>query len=316
MPSPALAPAPTAPAADTADASPVVLRSITQRFGKHTALSDVSLALPAGRIIGLLGRNGAGKTTLLHIAAGLLPPTSGACTTLGTPSGKLDTPQLTRLGLVQQEGRYLEWMTVRQHLDFNASFYPSWDRDLEKRLLEALELDPKRKIVQLSPGDRQKVGILLGTCHRPALLLLDEPISSLDPIVRRRLLDFLLELLRDDGTTVVISSHILNDVEKIVDWVVALEAGELVENSPFDLLQESYAEWTLTSAAGALPPSFAEPFVLQQQSNGHQAVLRVRTTDTEAAARLAAAHRAELRTRPLNLDEMFPLLTDQRRRRS
>ncbi|HLP06701.1 MAG TPA: ABC transporter ATP-binding protein [Opitutaceae bacterium] len=316
MPSPAFAPAPTASAANTADASPVVFRSITQRFGKHTALTDVSLALPAGRIIGLLGRNGAGKTTLLHIAAGLLPPTAGDCTTLGTPCGKLDTPQLTRLGLVQQEGRYLEWMTVRQHLDFNASFYPRWDRDLEKRLLEALELDPKRKIVQLSPGDRQKVGILLGTCHRPALLLLDEPISSLDPIVRKRLLDFLLELLRDDGTTVVISSHILNDVEKIVDWIVALEAGELVENSPFDLLQESYAEWTLTSANGALPATFAEPFVLSRQGDARQAVLRVRTADPEAAARFAATHHAELRTRPLNLDEMFPLLTDQRRRRA
>lgn len=308
--------APTAPVAAPTDAAPVVFRSVRQCFGTHTALRDLSLELPAGRIIGLLGRNGAGKTTLLHIAAGLLPPTSGTCTTLGTPSGHLDTPQLTGLGMVQQEGRYLEWMTVRQHLDFNASFYPRWDRDLERRLLEALELDPKRKIVQLSPGDRQKVGILLGTCHRPALLLLDEPMSALDPIVRRRLLDFLLELLRDDGTTVVISSHILNDVERIVDWIVALETGELVENSPFDLLQESYAEWTLTSAAGALPASFAEPFVLGRQGDARQAVLRVRTTDTEAAARLAAAHRAELRTRPLNLDEMFPLLTDQRRKPS
>ncbi len=312
MTSPAFA---SAPIPSTA-ATPLAFEAITQRFGSHTALRDVSLALPAGRIIGLLGRNGAGKTTLLHIAAGLLPPTAGECTTLGTPSGKLDTPQLTRLGLVQQEGRYLEWMTVRQHLDFNASFYPRWDRDLERRLLEALELDPKRKIVQLSPGDRQKVGILLGTCHRPALLLLDEPMSSLDPIVRRRLLDFLLELLRDDGATVVISSHILNDVEKIVDWIVALEAGELVENSPFDLLQESYAEWTLTSTNGALPAAFAEPFVLSRQGDARQAILRVRTSDTEAAARFAAAHHAEIRTRPLNLDEMFPLLTSQRSRRA
>jgi ABC-2 type transport system ATP-binding protein len=302
----------TAPSATAA--TPLAFEAITQRFGSHTALRDVSLALPAGRIIGLLGRNGAGKTTLLHIAAGLLPPTAGTCTTLGTSSGELDTPQLTRLGLVQQEGRYLEWMTVRQHLDFNASFYPRWDRDLEHRLLEALELDPKRKIVQLSPGDRQKVGILLGTCHRPALILLDEPMSSLDPIVRRRLLDFLLELLRDDGATVVISSHILNDVEKIVDWIVALEGGELVENSPFDLLQESYAEWTLTSTNGALPTTFAEPFVLSRQGDARQAVLRVRTSDTEAAARFAAAHHAEIRTRPLNLDEMFPLLTSQRSR--
>ena len=301
--------------ASATSTAPLALNNVTQRFGKQTALRDISLEIPAGRIVGLLGRNGAGKTTLLHIAAGLLLPTTGACTTLGTPSGKLDTPQLTRLGLVQQEGRYLEWMTVRQHLDFNASFYPGWDRALEARLLEALELDPKRKIVQLSVGDRQKVGILLGTCHRPALLLLDEPISSLDPIVRRRLLDFLLELLRDNGTTVVISSHILNDVEKIVDWIVALDAGAVVEDSPFDSLQESFAEWTLTSANGALPATFAEPFILSRQGDARQAVLRVRTSDPSAAARFAAAHHVELRARPLNLDEMLPLLTSQRSRR-
>ena len=303
-------------AAPATAVSPLLVRAVTQRFGQQTALREVSLEIPAGRIVGLLGRNGAGKTTLLHIAAGLLLPTEGACTTLGTASGILDTPQLTRLGLVQQEGRYLEWMTVRQHLDFNASFYPRWDRTLESRLLEALELDPKRKIVQLSTGDRQKVGILLGVCHRPALLLLDEPISSLDPIVRKRMLDFLLELLRDDGTTVVISSHILNDVEKVVDWIVALDAGAVVEDSPFDSLQESFAEWTLTCPAGALPTTFAEPFILSRQGNDRQAVLRVRTSDTAAAARFAAAHQVEIKVRPLNLDEMFPLLTSQRKKQS
>jgi len=299
-----------------ATSAPLVLRNVTQRFGKHTALRNVSLEIPAGRIVGLLGRNGAGKTTLLHIASGMLLPTDGTCATLGAPSGLLDTPQLTRLGLVQQEGRCLEWMTIRQHLDFNASFYPRWDRDLERRVIEALEVDPKRKIVQLSPGDRQKVGILLGVCHRPSLLLLDEPMSALDPIVRKRLLDFLLELLRDDGCTVVISSHILNDVEKIVDWIVALDAGEIVEDSAFDVLQESYAEWTLTSINGVLPTAFAEPFVINHQGDGRQALLRVRTADAAAAARFAAAHHVEIRTRPLNLDEMFPLITSQKRKTS
>jgi ABC-2 type transport system ATP-binding protein len=295
-------------------ASPLVLSDVTHRFGEHTALRNVSLEIPAGRIIGLLGRNGAGKTTLLNISAGLLLPSAGTCRTLDIPSGQLDTPQLTRLGLVQQEGRYLEWMTVRQQLDFNASFYPRWDRDLEKRLVEALEVDPKRKIVQLSPGDRQKVGILLGVCHRPSLLLLDEPISALDPIVRKRMLDFLLELLRDDGCTVVISSHILNDVEKIVDWIVALDAGELAENTPFDSLQESFAEWTLTSTNGALPETFAESFVMTHQGDARQALLHVRTADPEAVTRFAATHHVEIRSRPLNLDEMFPLLTGNRRK--
>ena len=295
-----------------APSTPFAAQNLSKSYGAHTALADVTLALPAGRVIGLLGRNGAGKSTLLNLASGFTLPSSGEAFTLGTPVAQLDTPQLTRLGVVQQEARLLEWMTVRQHLDFNASFYPGWDRTLESRLLESLEVDPQRKIVQLSPGDRQKVGILLGVCHRPALLLLDEPMSALDPIIRTRLLDALLERLRDDGCTVVISSHILNDVEKIVDWIVALDAGQLVENSPFDTLQESFAEWTVTSLNGALPARFTEPFVLSQQTGERLARLRVRTGDTEAAGRFAAAHHADVKARPLNLDEMFPLLTRQR----
>ncbi len=295
-------------AGDHSEVPPIVMEGVTQHFDEITALLPISLSVTAGRIVGLLGRNGAGKTTLLHIAAGLLKPSSGSCITLGTPSDRLDTPQLRRLGLVQQEGRYLEWMTVRQHLDFNASFYPSWDCRLERRIIEMLEVDVRRKVVQLSVGDRQKLGILLATCHRPSLLLLDEPMSALDPIVRRRLLDLLLELLRDDGCTVVISSHILNDVEKIVDWVIVLDEGRLRENSPFDELQESYAEWTVTALNGGLPAAFDEAFVLTRQGDSRRALLRVRTNDPEAVARFGAAHHAEVASRPLNLEEMFPLM--------
>ncbi len=293
---------------------PFVARQITKRYDQHVALKDFSLEVPAGRVVGLLGRNGAGKTTLLNIAAGLVLPTSGESFTFGIPGANLDSPQLTRLGVVQQEGRCIEWMTVRQHLDFNASFYPGWDRELEKRLVAALEVDPARKIVQLSTGDRQKVNILLGVCHRPELLLLDEPMSALDPIVRARLLDQLLERLREDGCTVVISSHILDDVEKIVDWIVGIDQGELVEDRAFDELQESYAEWTLISPHGSLPASFSEPYILSHQGDERQALLRVHTRDAGAAGRLAASVQAEIRVRPLNLEEMFPLITSSRRK--
>jgi ABC-2 type transport system ATP-binding protein len=286
---------------------------VTKRYGNQVALQQVTLEIPAGRIVGLIGRNGAGKTTLLNIVSGIVLPSSGTAETFGVPTNRLDTPQLTRLGVVQPEGGTIGWMTVRQHLDFNASFYPSWDRLLEQRLLGELELDPKRKILQLSTGDRQKVGLLLGICHRPAFLVLDEPMSALDPIVRARALDLLLELLRDDGCTVLVSSHILNDVEKIVDWVICLDGGEVVANAAFDELQETYAEWILSSASGALPTAFPESFVLSSQGNERQARLRVCTTEFEAAEKFAASFDAQVQKRPLNLEEMFPLLTCRRK---
>jgi ABC-2 type transport system ATP-binding protein len=293
--------------------APFAARGITKRYGNQVALQDVTLEIPAGRIVGLIGRNGAGKTTLLNIVSGIVLPSSGTARTFGVPTDRLDTPQLSRLGVVQQEGGTISWMTVRQHLDFNASFYPTWDRKLEQRLLGELELDQKRKIIQLSTGDRQKVGLLLGVCHRPALLVLDEPMSALDPIVRARALDLLLERLRDDGCTVLVSSHILNDVEKIVDWVICLDKGEVVADSAFDELQESYAEWILSSPAGTLPTAYPEPFVLSQQGDSRQARLRVCTNEYNAAEKFASAFGAQVQKRPLNLEEMFPLLTNCRR---
>lgn len=286
----------------------VVTERLTKRYPGHVALRDVSLEIPAGRVVGLLGRNGAGKSTLLHTLAGLTLPDSGRCLTLGRPAAELDTPELTRLGLVQQDARFIEWKTVRQHLEFNASFYPTWDHALEARLVESLEVPLDRKIAVLSPGDRQKLSLLLGVCHHPALLLLDEPMSALDPITRARALEMLLDRLRDDGCTVVISSHLLDDVEKVVDWIVVLHEGAVVENRAFDELQESFAEWTVTNERAALPARFAESYILSQEIRERTARLLVRTALPDAAADFSRAHGVRVEARSLNLGEMFPLL--------
>ena len=166
-------------------------------------------------------------------------PTTGSCTTLGRPCAELDAPELSQIGFMPQEPAFLAWMTVRQQLDFTATFYATWDRAPEQRLLDDLELDPTRKIAQLSVGDQQKLGLILAVCHHPQLLLLDEPMSALDPIVRTRLMAFVVDLIREDASTILLSSHILADVEKIVDWVVVLDRGELALNSALDDVQET-----------------------------------------------------------------------------
>ncbi|MGC4072309.1 MAG: ABC transporter ATP-binding protein [Nibricoccus sp.] len=300
-------------ASAVASSEPLVVKNLTKQFGKRAALRDVSLELPQGRIIGLLGRNGAGKTTLLDLACGLLLPTSGEIRTLQRSAGELEDMELARLGVVRQDDRFVEWKTVGQQLDFNASFYSSWDEELERRLLKELELDAGRKIAQLSPGDRQKLAIMLGVCHRPALLLLDEPMSALDPIIRARFLEMLIERLREDGCTVVVSSHQLADVEKVIDWVVCLDAGELCVSAPLDELQESYAEWTVTAPSGGLPAAFPEKYVLSREGNDRQARVRVCAENCGALVdAFAASHRAEVKSRHLSLDELFPLLLKRR----
>jgi ABC-2 type transport system ATP-binding protein len=280
---------------------------LTKRFDETTALDGVDLAIRSHSIVGLLGRNGSGKTTLMHHLMGLQLPTEGSATTLGRRSDLLTHEELTHIGFVPQEIRLLDWMTVGQHLGYVSTFYPSWDGDRETRLVEELELDREASVGSLSTGNLQKLAVLLAVCHHPTLLVLDEPVSDLDPIVRTRLLEFLLEVVREDQATILISSHVLRDVEKIVDWVVCLEGGRLVTDASLDDLKERYAEWRVLSRAREAPAGYTEAFVLAQELSGREGRLLV---DRSAASKdsFEDAHDVEVAERPLNLEEMFPLL--------
>ena len=217
------------------------VRELTKQFGDVTALNGISLSVPKRSIVGLIGKNGSGKTTLIRHLIGLYLPTSGACITLGCAIEDLGPGELSRIGVVHQECRFLDWMKVDQHLRYVASFYEHWDRDLEQRLLRDLELDSSARVGTLSPGNVQKLAIILAVCHHPDLLILDEPVSGLDPIAREQLLQFLLELLRQDANTIVVSSHILRDIEKIVDRIICLDEGRVKADASLDDLQDRYA---------------------------------------------------------------------------
>ena len=294
-------------------ATALELEHVTKLYGNVTALDDISLTVPAQRVVGLIGRNGSGKTTLLHHLVGLLLPTSGSCVTLEKNAAALGADELSRIGVVYQENRFLEWMTVSQHLQYVSSFYTSWDTDRQDRLLAELELKTDVRIATLSPGDVQKMGLILAVCHHPELLLLDEPVSALDPIARQRLLEFLLDLLHEDACTIVISSHILRDIEQIVDWIVCLDAGKITVNAALDELQGRYAEWVVTSHNGDLPVRFDEQFICEQgESDGSQARLLV-CDAADHVDSFEQTYRATVASRPLNLERMFPLLMERER---
>lgn len=283
---------------------------LTRHFGKNVALDGVDLSVHAGDVVGLIGRNGSGKTTLFDHVVGLLLPTSGRCSTFGVEASRLSSEELGRIGVVHQTSRLLGWMSVQQQLRYVEAFHPRWDLERESLLMRELELDRKAKIRELSPGNVQKVALVLAVCSRPALLLLDEPLSSIDPIAREKLLAYLLELVREDGTTVVIASHVLRDVERIVNRIVCLERGKVCNDSGLDELLEDFDEWELASKNGALPDRFEESFILRQEVSGSRGRLVVRNAEGERES-FATRHHLEIQTRPMNLEAIFPLLVGQ-----
>ena len=287
-------------------------RGLTKRFGDVTALNQVDLKSDRPSIIGLLGKNGSGKTTLMRHLVGLQLPDEGSIHTLGQSGAKLGQDELTRIGYVPQQIQLLDWMTVEQHLHYVSCFYPKWDRDREQKLLENLELDQAKVVGTLSAGNRQKLAILLAVCHRPRFLILDEPVSDLDPIVRDRLLEFLLELMREDDATILVSTHILRDVEKIVDHVICLDQGSVTTDATLDELKECYSEWLVLSNNGDLPDQFSEPFIVGQDVSGREARLLVR----QGGSRIddfRSTYGVEINSRPLNLEEMFPVLVSRKK---
>jgi ABC-2 type transport system ATP-binding protein len=289
-------------------------RKLTRRFGEKVALDGLDLDLTPSSVTGLIGRNGSGKTTLMRTIVGLLLPDSGTAQTFGIEASRLGEAELGRIGAVFQENRLLGWMTVERHLDFASHYFPDWDKRREATLLGALEMNPKDRVATLSPGNAQKLALLLAVCPRPELLLLDEPVSALDPIAREELLSFLLELVREDDATILISSHVLVDIERVVDRIVCLDRGRIQHEGQLDDLLEEYAEWLVTAPEGPLPAcmteGFREEWVLERRSRGRQALLLVRAGTRPAARRAEFEERYGLsvEARPANLERIFPSL--------
>jgi ABC-2 type transport system ATP-binding protein len=199
---------------------------LTKRYGRRRALSDCTLTLPAGRVIGLVGPNGAGKTTLLHLACGLLRPTSGTGTVHGAPPAT-GPEQLARIGFVAQDTPTYPGLSIEDHLRLGAHLNPRWDDALAARRVASLDLDPRQRAGKLSGGQRAQLALTLAIAKRPDLLILDEPVASLDPLARRDFLRALMEFVAEQGASVVLSSHLVTDLERVCDYLVVLAASRV-----------------------------------------------------------------------------------------
>jgi ABC-2 type transport system ATP-binding protein len=247
---------------------------LAKKYGRRWALRDCTLAIPAGRIVGLVGPNGAGKTTLLHLAVGLLAPTAGTITVLG--GRPADGPaQLARVGFVAQGTPVYPGMSVAKHLHMGSLLNPNWDGELAGRRIEQLGLDPRQQAGSLSGGQRAQLALTLATAKRPDLLLLDEPVASLDPLARREFLQSLMEVVAANGISVVLSSHLIADLERVCDYLVVLVASHVqLAGEVSTLLASHHRVSGPRRGAGVLP---ANHVVIGESHTDKQSTLLVRT---------------------------------------
>jgi len=210
-----------------------------KRYRQRWALSDCSLQIPEGRVAGLVGPNGAGKTTLLHLAVGLLTPDAGAVTVLdGQPASGPD--QLAKVGFVAQDTPVYAGLSVADHLRFGARLNPGWDAAYAAARVARLDVDPGQRAGKLSGGQRAQLALTLALAKRPRLLILDEPVASLDPLARREFLQDLMEAVAEWEVSVILSSHLVNDLERVCDYLVVLAASRVQIAGDVDALIASH----------------------------------------------------------------------------
>lgn len=256
--------------------SPVLqAEGLSKRYGRRPALSDCTLRIPPGHVVGLVGPNGAGKTTLLHIAVGMLRPTAGRIEVLGGQPAS-GAAQLAKVGFVAQDTPTYAGLSIADHLRFGAHTNPGWDQRLADGRITELGLDPSQKAGKLSGGQRAQLALTLAIAKRPDLLILDEPVASLDPLARREFLRGLMAYTAEYGAGVILSSHLVSDLERVCDYLIVLVASRVRIAGEVDDLLASHCRLTGARRDPAdLPPGVE---VIEGSHTDRQSTLIVRST--------------------------------------
>ncbi|HOL19602.1 MAG TPA: ABC transporter ATP-binding protein [Candidatus Hydrogenedens sp.] len=218
----------------------VKTEKLNKTFGKKIALKNVSIEVRRGRVFGLVGENGAGKTTLINHILGAYYAEEGSVLVFGLNPVLHPKEVLSRIGYLSETRDMPRWMRIEQFIRYMSAFYPSWDMEYAYRLLEQFELDPKRRIRALSRGELARTGLLVAMAHRPDLLLLDEPSSGLDPVARMDILSAVVRSVAEEGRTVLFSSHLLDEVERVADDVCMIHHGHVVMNGGLDEIRNRF----------------------------------------------------------------------------
>ena len=294
-------------------AEPVVtVEKLSRRFGDKAALQEVDLVVERGTVLGLVGKNGAGKTTLIQHLLGLLRAQRGRVRVFGLDPVAEPAAVLGRIGYLAEDRSLPAWMTVAELMRYTAAFYPRWDAGYAARLCDDFRLDPGQKIRTLSRGQHARAALVAALAHRPELLLLDEPSSGLDPVVRRDVLEAILHTVAEEGRTVLFSSHLLDEVERMSDHLALIDGGRILMAGNLEEIRQRH--WQITVRANgamdevvarlAAPGAAAARVLAVRDALGEQVLIC--DGDREAiAAELRRAGCECLAFSPASLDEIF-----------
>jgi ABC-2 type transport system ATP-binding protein len=238
--------------------APLAATGLHLGYSGRTVLAGVDLALEPGSVLGLIGKNGAGKTSLIRCLLGLVEPAAGQAQVFGEPALRLSDAAKSRLGYVPQQPEAFAWMQVGQMLDFIGSLYPRWDADWVAATLVRWQIARGQLLSKLSPGERQRVAILRALAPQPELLVLDEPAAALDPVARREMLREIASRAGEQGTTVLFSTHIVSDLERVASHVAFLHDGRLLLDTDIDATKESIGRLTLPAELASSQPQPGE----------------------------------------------------------
>jgi ABC-2 type transport system ATP-binding protein len=225
--------------------SVVEVTDLSRRFGRTVALEGVNLDVPRGVVFGLVGENGAGKTTLIKHLLGLWKAQMGTVRVFGLDPAREPVAVLARIGYLSEDRDLPDWMRIDELMRYSRAFYSSWDDGFAEDLRRQFDLDPRARIKTLSQGQRARVGLLSALAYRPEILILDEPSTGLDPIVRREILSAIIRTIAEEGRTVLFSSHLLEEVERVSDHVALLDHGRIVLSEPLETIKASHRRLTV-----------------------------------------------------------------------
>ena len=283
----------------------IALSGLGKSFGKQRVLTDIDAIVRPGDVVGLLGVNGAGKTTLLEVLLGLSPPSAGSALLFGAPAADAPAAAKARIGFVPQVDELIGLFTGRQYLDLIATFYPAWDRAFAEKLITDWSIEPRKAILAYSVGQRQKLAIIAALAHKPDLLVLDEPVASLDPLARRQFLQQIIAAAADERRAVVFSSHIVSDVERLANVIWILKQGRLLWQGDLDTLKESVIRVHTRATAAPELRARLRSVVTEKPVNGAGAALVALRAPDEDWSDLEQKLGPEARVERLGLEDIF-----------